>query len=91
MGLDERAQSVIEYVQDHPEGVRFTDVARELGEVEARYLSRLYAQGRIDRPSRGLYTPLSEVSRVSERDEATGQTDTSDTPLWDQLPEETTT
>lgn len=80
-GLDEKARSVIAYVNDHPEGVHWKDVERDLGETEARYLARLHAQGRIDRPSRGLYTPLSTVSRVSGSEGETGQTDTTDTPL----------
>ncbi|HET6776105.1 MAG TPA: bifunctional DNA primase/polymerase, partial [Acidimicrobiales bacterium] len=92
-GLDERSRAVIDYVTEHPEGVRWGDVKRDLGEEEARYLSRLHESGRIARPSRGRYQPLSVVSVVSGfTDLATtgrgvvsglssgnGQTDTTDT------------
>lgn len=78
MGLDERARSVVAYVNRRPNGVRWADVERDLGEAEARYLSRLHDQGRIRRLSRGLYGPLSAVSGVSGA-VPTGQTDTTDT------------
>lgn len=88
-GLDDRAQSVLAYVNDNPDGVQWSEVASEFGEVEARYLVRLYNQGRIDRPKRGLYTPLSTVSGVSGRTGETGQTDTTDTPLQGRFDDET--
>ena len=77
-GLDERARAVVAYVNAHPEGVRWKDVERDLGASEARYLSRLYEQERIDKAARGLYTPLSGVSGTEVPN---GQTDTTDTPL----------
>jgi 5S rRNA maturation endonuclease (ribonuclease M5) len=87
-GLDDRSRSVIAYVNEHPEGVRWGDVKRDLGEDEARYLSRLYESGRIARPSRGLYVPLSVVSGVSG---FTTETDTPDTPSESGHPETDTT
>lgn len=84
-GLDERSRAVMDYVAEHPEGVRFADVKRDLGDAEARYLSRLYEGGRIDRPARGLYLPLSEVSEVSVPGgpvpSTTDTTDTTDSPI----------
>lgn len=59
--LGERSQDLIEYVNDHPEGVRPEAVAAALNiePAQARtYLSRAHKTGRIDRPERGLYTPL---------------------------------
>jgi Bifunctional DNA primase/polymerase, N-terminal/AAA domain len=87
-GLDDRSRAVIGYVNKHPEGVRWGDVKRDLGEDEARYLSRLYESGRIARPSRGLYVPLSGVSGVSG---FTTETDTPDTPSESGHPETDTT
>jgi hypothetical protein len=80
-GLEERSRKVLEYVGEHPEGVRFADVQRDLGDAEARYLSRLYDAGRLTRPSRGLYLPLSGVSEVSGPYNQTDTTDTTDSPL----------
>jgi AAA domain len=87
-GLDDRSRAIIAYVNEHPEGVRWGDVKRDLGEDEARYLSRLYESGRISRPSRGLYVPLSVVSGVSV---ITTETDTPDTPSESGHPETDTT
>jgi AAA domain len=78
-GLDERSRNVLAYVADHPNGVRFADVQRDLGEAEARYLSRLHEAGRIDRPSRGLYVALSEMSVLSGPTDQPDRTDTTDT------------
>jgi hypothetical protein len=86
-GLDVRSLEVIAYVNEHPEGVRWGDVKRDLGEEEARYLSRLHDAGRIDRPSRGLYVPVSGVSGVSGPDHpTTDTTDTTDTLLGEDQP-----
>jgi hypothetical protein len=59
-GLGERSAEIIEFVSDHPDGVRADDIV-PLGFTpgEARvYLSRLYERGRLARPKRGLYAPL---------------------------------
>jgi hypothetical protein len=87
-GLDDRSRAVIAYVNEHPEGVRWGDVKRDLGEDEARYLSRLHESGRIGRPSRGLYVPLSGVSGVSV---LATETDTPDTPSESGHPQTDTT
>jgi AAA domain len=87
-GLDDRSRAVIEYVNDHPEGVRWGDVKQDLGEEEARYLSRLAGSGRIARPSRGLYVPLSGVSGVSV---SLTELPTPDTPSESRHPQTDTT
>ncbi|MGD7707252.1 AAA family ATPase [Microlunatus sp. Y2014] len=64
-GLGDTMATVVAYVNDHPEGVRWQDIATacELTDDNAqRYLSRAYTSGRIQRTGRGLYTPVSEVS-----------------------------
>lgn len=66
--LGDRAAAVVRYVADHPEGVRATDVAEALGLPDAaRYLQRLHDGGRLARPKRGVYAPLSKVSGASEQ------------------------
>ncbi|MCG7582778.1 AAA family ATPase [Mycolicibacterium sp. OfavD-34-C] len=78
--LGDRALEVLAFVNSHPCGVSAPDVAGHLdmsGNDAGTYLRRLHDKGRIDRPSRGTYTPLSvsEVSEVSE----TNHSDTKDT------------
>jgi hypothetical protein len=67
-GLGERSSDIVEYVNDHPGGVRAETIvaAFDMTPADARtYLRRLYDSGRIARPQRGLYTPVSTVSSVS--------------------------
>lgn len=67
-GVGDRMADIITYVASHPDGVTPKDVARDLdlGDSEARqYLRRAHEAGRVSRPKRGLYTPLSHVSHVS--------------------------
>jgi Transcriptional regulator, AbiEi antitoxin len=80
-GLDERTRRVVDDVTSHPDGVRWGDVKRDLGDEEARYVSRLYESGRIARPARGLYLPLSGVSGVSVPTDQPDTTDTTDSPI----------
>ena len=92
--LGDRALEALAFVNDHPAGVVADDLAEHLGissNDAGTYLRRLHSKGRIDKPARGIYTPLSvsEVSEVSETREKpgqgqsevsdTGETDTSDT------------
>src|SRR5690625_5149651 len=59
-GLDERSAAIIEYVNQHPDGVRAAEVADHLGvtnETATVYLSRLEKSQRISKPDRGLYAP----------------------------------
>lgn len=81
--LGEDSASVVACVGKHPEGVRAAEVAAETGLTEGLakdYLGRLFRANRIDRPTRGLYTPLplplSQASQLSHPD--TGQCDTGD-------------
>jgi hypothetical protein len=58
--LGDLMSAVLQYVLDHPNGVRAGDVATGVGMNEhgARtYLTRLADAGKIDRLARGLYTP----------------------------------
>lgn len=58
-----RMMDVLRYVNAHPEGVRAKDVDEGLGITNARqYLSRLAADGLLDKHGRGLYAPLSGAS-----------------------------
>jgi len=71
VGLGERSAEVVEFIADHPEGVRAEDIV-PLGFTpgEARvYLSRLYDSGRVSRPKRGLYTPVPSVTTVTKSPE----------------------
>jgi AAA domain/Transcriptional regulator, AbiEi antitoxin len=70
-GLGDRSTEVVGYVLKHPAGVSPTDVAAALNmdPAQARvYLSRAVQAGRIEKPARGLYTPVTTVTSVtSER------------------------
>jgi hypothetical protein len=58
--LGERSSDLIDYVNEHPEGVRAENVADALSipiEQARTYLSRAAKSGRIDRAGRGVYVP----------------------------------
>lgn len=64
-GLSDRTADVITLVNERPEGVKAAHVAEalDIDEGQARqYLSRLFESGRIDRPRRGIYTPVANVA-----------------------------
>ena len=63
-GLDERASAVIAFIDEHPDGVRWSDVKHMLGDSEARYLSRLAESGRIHADRGALPTPVRCVRSV---------------------------
>jgi 5S rRNA maturation endonuclease (ribonuclease M5) len=81
-GLGERSAEIVEFVAEHPEGVRADDVAAELDispDDAGKYLRRLHGAARIRKLKRGLYGPneaqiidlsayrgTSETSEVSE-------------------------
>lgn len=88
--LGDRSAEALRFVKGRPLGTRAAELAEHLGindDTAGRYLRRLHDAGRIGKSGRGIYTPLSEVSGVSESDEPAGeddqhgstQTDTSDT------------
>ena len=83
LGLDERARSIVSYVNAHPAGVSPAQVAEALDlepNTARAYLSRLYESRRIERPTRGLYMPVASVASVAfEGPDATDATDA--TPL----------
>lgn len=61
--LDQRSQSVLSVVQQHPEGVKAIEIANKLGLQRSGVdiiLSRLLKSGRISKPRRGVYTPQTE-------------------------------
>ncbi|WP_058614539.1 AAA family ATPase [Microbacterium testaceum] len=66
-GLGGKASAIVQYVTDHPEGVRATDisVALDMSEKDAgTYLLRAFKAGRIARVARGLYGPVGNVGTV---------------------------
>jgi AAA domain/Transcriptional regulator, AbiEi antitoxin len=84
-GLGDRSGDVVAFVSQHADGVRQGDVGAALGidpDTAGKYLRRLAASGRVAKPSRGLYTPVSSVRSVRSANDATDGTDTTDTPLW---------
>jgi AAA domain len=67
-GLGDRSAAIIAYIAKHPDGVRAEGIAAalEMGTNEAStYLARLHDAGRIQRPQRGLYTPVVTVTSVT--------------------------
>jgi RecA-family ATPase len=59
-GVGPRSREVIAFVRRYPQGVRPPEVALGLGiDVTAAttYLGRLFSEGRLARPERGLYAP----------------------------------
>ncbi|MEI8084403.1 MAG: AAA family ATPase [Actinomycetes bacterium] len=80
-GLSDDTVAVVEFVHRNPHGVRAKEVALALGmpEHKARtYLGRLADQERINKASRGLYTPVATVallrSDLDQRNNATHAT-----------------
>lgn len=80
--LADRSAEIVRLVAQRPAGVRASDIASELDMAPndaRRYLDRLHKAGRLDRPARGLYTPvLSVLSVLSPGDDHPPQ-DTQDT------------
>lgn len=83
-GLGDDAATIVEYIDEHPEGVRTKDVAERMDwdDRKARtYLNRLVESRRVERYSRGLYTPVSSVSCVSLEQPHSTHNPTNDTPV----------
>ncbi|WP_197517314.1 AAA family ATPase [Microbacterium karelineae] len=73
--LGDRSAEVLRYVNDNPAGVRAADVEAALDIADARtLLGRLYDSGRIQKPARGLYTPVASVASVASA-EGSGSAD----------------
>ncbi len=82
--LGDRAIDVILYAYAHPDGVRPAEVAKALPDLDPKtaqvYLARALAAGRLQRPQRGLYTPVGSVGSVGTEDETLFASNTSNTP-----------
>jgi hypothetical protein len=74
--LGAKSAEIIEFIADHPEGVRAEDVADEFGieQNNARSrLSTLAKSGRIAKAERGLYMTLANVASVASEKQRTQQ------------------
>lgn len=77
--LGDDSASIIGFIADRPEGVRTAEVSTAMGWPDKKtrtYLARLVEGGRLERPERGLYTPVASVASVA---------------LWGQPPNDNTT
>lgn len=75
-GVGDRMGELIAKVNQYPEGVTPKDLATMLHMEDSQvgmYLKRAHDSERIDRPKRGLYTPVTSVRSVTSTD---GQTNT---------------
>lgn len=84
-GVGDRMAEVIEAVGRHPEGIAPRNLKVLLADIPSdqvdKYLSRAVDAGRIEKVTRGLYTPVRSVRSVSSSDPQTDRPDTTDTPL----------
>jgi hypothetical protein len=64
-GVSDRSVEVLDFVAEHPGGVRSAEVELALGPDARRYLARLTDSGRLVRLKRGLYATTETVSQVS--------------------------
>ena len=63
-GLGTRMAELVAYVNEHPEGVRASEVAAALhmsGDDAGKYLRRAFDSERITKATRGLYVPAREA------------------------------
>lgn len=82
--LGDRAIDVILYVHQHPDGVRAADVADALdldSKTARTYLARAHQSGRLEKPERGLYTPVASVASVASEGAAAGGAEQGTLPL----------
>lgn len=82
-GVGDRMADVIEKVGEFPEGIKPQDLAvlMQLDYKSAQvYLSRAYESGRVNRPHRGIYTPVVSVGSVGFSSQ-NNTTNTNNTPL----------
>lgn len=65
--IGDRSAEVLAYVEAHPGGVTPSEVDKALGMTASKvYLSRLFEAGRIEKPKRGTYTPVTSVPSVTD-------------------------
>lgn len=88
-GVGDRLADVIRFVGDHPEGTGPAAIAAGLGldpKAVSAYLSRALAANRLDRPQRGVYTPVGSVGLLGSSQQPsqhpTDPTPLMDVPLW---------
>lgn len=83
-GVGDDMTTLISTVNRHPEGIGPKDLATLMHWEDTKtsmYLKRAYESGRVQRPKRGLYTPVSSVMSVSFPDLETHTNNTTNTPL----------
>jgi len=67
--LGDRSAEAAAFVASRPLGTRPADLAEHLGidnKLAGNYLLRLFEAGRVDKRTRGIYTPVREVVKVRE-------------------------
>lgn len=67
-GLGDDSAQVVAFIGEHSEGVTPAQVAAHMGWPDNKtrtYLARLLEGGRVERPSRGRYTPVASVASVA--------------------------
>jgi len=74
-GLGDDSATIIDFLAEHPDGVKTKQVAEHMDWAENKtrtYLSRLHETGRIEKAGRGLYTSVASVASVAfEEEDAT--------------------
>jgi RecA-family ATPase len=83
-GAGDTMLDVVLYAYRHPKGVRRGDVAEALKlepKVAGVYLARAAAAGRLQRPERGLYTPVTSVASVTSEGGQDNTDNTRNTPV----------
>jgi hypothetical protein len=82
-GAGDTMLDVVLYAYRHPKGVRRKDVAEALDlepKVAGVYLARAFKTGRLQRPERGLYTPVTSVASVTSEGAQDNTDNTRNTP-----------
>ena len=75
-GLGDDSAQVVAFIGEHPEGVTPAQVAARMGWPDNKtrtYLARLLDGGRVNRPSRGRYTPVASVASVAFNGDGEGE------------------
>lgn len=59
--LGDTSVSILQFVRQHPQGVRAADVREKFGDNADQYLKRLTEDGRITKLRRGIYAPAPQL------------------------------
>ncbi|MFF9625389.1 AAA family ATPase [Streptomyces griseosporeus] len=59
--LGDTSVSILQFVRQHPQGVRAADVREKFGDNADQYLKRLADDGRITKLRRGIYAPAPQL------------------------------